>query len=56
MMKVRLHITKRDALLYDGVHEVIEQDSFGMIPLRGSHAAQSESRTEYRSLFAAGVL
>jgi hypothetical protein len=29
MMKVRLHITKRDALLYDGVHEVIDQDSFG---------------------------
>lgn len=28
-MKIRLHITKRGALLYDGVHEVIDQDSFG---------------------------
>jgi hypothetical protein len=29
MMKIRLRITKRGALLYDGVHEVIDQDSFG---------------------------
>jgi len=28
-MKIRLRITKRGALLYDGVHEVIDQDSFG---------------------------
>lgn len=28
-MKIRLHITKQGALLYDGVHEVIDQDSFG---------------------------
>ena len=28
-MKIRLRITKRDAPLYNGVHEVIDQDSFG---------------------------
>jgi hypothetical protein len=28
-MKVRLRIKKRGTLLYDGVHEIIDQDSFG---------------------------
>jgi hypothetical protein len=29
MMKTRLRITKRGVLLYEDVHEVIDQDSFG---------------------------
>jgi hypothetical protein len=28
-MKVRLRLRKRGTLLYDGVHEIIDQDSFG---------------------------
>lgn len=28
-MKVRLHIEKQGRLLYEGVHEIIDQDSFG---------------------------
>ncbi|MFA9443515.1 MAG: hypothetical protein ACERIG_07950 [Hyphomicrobium sp.] len=28
-MKVRLRIKKHGALLYEGVHEIIDQDSFG---------------------------
>ncbi len=29
MMRIRLRIKKRGTLLYEGVHEVIDQDSFG---------------------------